>query len=286
MRSIEQQVAAALAAEAEQVRAADLAPLVVPAPVGGRLRALRTGSAWAPVLAAAAAAAVVASVVVLPGVLGGDDGAVRPAPPAGSRPAAPSTAPSETTAGPEEGTAEDPVPSAVVEELRADVDGDGREDRVRFLAADRRDEEPVAQAVEVRTATGARSLVALEPAYLPTVLPPAELGGAPGEELLLRLTGGGDGAAVLVLTWVDGALERAVPTGRQPLLLALGGNGVVASTWVDDQGLGSWLLVDPQGTGREADLWRWSLAGTTLTAARAGTACTDPGDPDVAPYPC
>lgn len=291
MTTFEQQVAAALAAEAEQVRAGDLRPLEVPEPRGSgqgsaRVLPLRSFPGAVPVLAAAAAAAVVAAAVVLPSVLGADD-AARPAPPAGS----PSVEPTEPT---EESTPEptvDPeVELVLAEALDADVDGDGRPDRVRVLVGPDADDEPGPTTVEVRTAAGERGSVQLDPAYPPTVLPPAEIGGAPGQELLLRSSAGGDGAALVVLTWVDGALQRAVPAGRPgrvPLGLGLG-TYVEASTWVDEQGLGSWVVVDPASPPerREVRTWRWSLDGTVLTATPAGTACADPGDPDVAPYPC
>lgn len=169
---LEDRLAAALQARAEQVAPQDLRPLEVPE--ASRFR-------WRPVLAGLAAAATVAAVAV-PLATGGPD-EERPAPPA---------------------TSSTPSPSAVAtpfdetSRARGDVDGDGAADLVRT------DQEGL---VRVDLADG--SVAELEQPPGSSVDGLAEVD-TPGLAVVIGIDSG-DERPVHVLRWVDGGLEE-VPT--------------------------------------------------------------------------
>jgi hypothetical protein len=173
---IEDRLAAALQARADQVAPEDLRPLEVPE---------TTRRPWRPVLAGLAAAAAVAAVAV-PLARGGAD-EDQPTPPATST--TPSPSPSV-------------VASPFVETSRAegDVDGDGAADVVRT------DEQGM---VRIDLADGSRA--ELQQPLGSSIEGLAELG-PPGLAVVLGIDSG-DERPAHVLRWVDGRLEEVQPAG-------------------------------------------------------------------------
>ena len=173
---IEDRLAAALRARAEQVAPEDLRPLEVPE---------TTRRPWRPVLAGLAAAATVAAVAV-PLATGGSD-EDRPAPPASS--STPSPSPSAVA-----------TPFDETSRAEGDVDGDGAADLVRT------DQEGL---VRVDLADGSRA--ELQQPLGSSIEGLAEMG-VPGLAVVVGIDSG-DERPAHVLRWVDGALEEVDPEG-------------------------------------------------------------------------
>lgn len=262
----EHRIAAALGARADLVTHADLRPLDLPAP---RRRGPRPG-----LLLLAAAAATVA--VGAPFVLTGDDVDDPAPPPAGTPTPAPTT---EPTTGPNP----TPSPSSGVgldslteyDEQRADVDGDGRPDRVRLLLDDTAEGVGV---VEVRLAEGGTLVADIPIGYASQLEPPLDLNGDGREQVLLPFTQGGDFQQLLVYTWFENRLVLAEPEGRSGPGLGLDGSGRTDDYYVTAGGLSSWTRGDPVdgSTSRyTAPTRRWTVEGDRLVSSVGETLCVD-----------
>ena len=271
---IEDRLAAALDARAELVTPQDLRPLEVP-------KTPRLGApARAGVLLLAAAAAT-AAVVAAPFVLDGSDGRSPEHGPAGppsgsvSEPTEPEpTEPSESPAVPADAT--------VVDRQTADVDGDGRPDRVRLLSHSTYPEDPAEGSVEVTLASGETSVAAVPFGYLGPLKPSLDVNGDGREQVLLSHTEGGDSAQLLVYTWHEDGLVLARQEGDAPLATVADG---VSGYYTDDRGLVSWSSRGPVGgTTYEVEEWTWSVDGDRLVPTPAGTRCKDIGTQP--PRPC
>lgn len=268
--TIEERLAAALDARAEHVTPQDLRPLEVP-------KRPRLGApARAGVLLLAAAAAT-AAVVAAPFVLEGSDGRSPEHGPAGP----PSGVVSEPT-DPEPTEPSEPespaVPADVIvmDRERADVDGDGRQDRVRLLLDSPNSDEPGDGFVEVTLAAGATSVAEMPFGYPGPLKPPFDINGDGREQVMLSHTQGGDSAALLVYSWYDGELVLTRTTGNAPLALELDGEGTVVHYYTDDRGLISWIRRDPVGGSTyNVQEWSWSVDGDRLVPTPARTRCVD-----------
>src|SRR5512139_2143900 len=273
--TIEDRLVAALEARAELVTPQDLRPLEVPA------TPRRHARAGVLLLAAAATIAVVATPFVLEG--GGD---LSPEPgPAGppsvgvSEPAEPEpTEPSDTPTV--------PTDAVVVGRQKADVDGDGRPDRVRLLLQGSDPENPSDGFVEVSLATGATGVAEVPFGYPGPLKPAFDINDDGREQVLLSHTEGGDAASLLVYTWQDGGLVLARRQGDAPLAVALDGQGAAAGYYTDDRGLTSWSRLDPVGGSTyQVEEWSWSVDGDRLVSTPAGRGCVDVTTDDP-PQPC
>lgn len=260
-RSIEDRLVAALEARAELVTPEDLGPMVVP---DRRRRGVVL------LLAAAAVAAVAAA----PFVLDGGGGASEPGPVAPPSVGVPEPSEPEPTEAPTE-----PSDVVVVERQRADVDGDGRPDRVRVLLHSLSTDEPAEGSVAVSLAAGGTGVAAVPFGYAPELLPAVDVNGDGREQVLLRHTEGGDSASLLVYTWHEGALVPARIVGHAPLMLELDGRGKVVDHYVDARGLFSWRRLDPVDPGGApifmVEQWSWSVEGDRLVPTPAGQGCVD-----------
>ena len=147
-RPVEERLDAALHARADQLTPEDLTPIAVPKARRSRRPVL---------LAAAAAAAVVAAVVAVP-LIGDGSREVRPAP-----------APKQTS---------DPTPAQGTRSLTVDLDGDGRQDRVRL--------EDGGISVALESGTGGGANVAPGSVLLPPVLPLASMSAADAPSSTIR----------------------------------------------------------------------------------------------------
>lgn len=257
-RAIEGRLAAALEARAELVRSENLRPLKVPP------RPRRAARAGALVLAAAACAAVVAAPFGLGGLREGAHSPDPVAPPSDRTSPAPAkpVSPSSSWRLPS-----DSAPAVgrfrVVATQHADLDGDGRVDRVRVMARP-----------TLGTTAGVRldadlagprfgSQLFRSTDLAPTsVLPPVELGGDGREQLLYLYDHGGD-RWLMVLGW-DAHLRTIGwlnPWSPEPLVTGTDGRGRRTGFYVDADGLHSWRTVeplDPGGTTRvDVEVWSW-----------------------------
>ena len=273
--TIEDRLVAALEARAELVTPQDLRPLEVPA------TPRRHARAGVLLLAAAATVAVVATPFVLEG--GGD---LSPEPgPAGppsvgvSKPAEPEpTKPSDTPTV--------PADVVVVGRQKADVDGDGRPDRVRLLLQGSDLENPGDGFVEVSLATGATGVAEVPFGYPGPLKPAFDINGDGREQVLLSHTEGGDAAVLLVYTWHEGGLVLTRREGDAPLATALDGQGAAAGYYTGDRGLISWSRLDPVGGSTyQVEEWSWSVDGDRLVSTPAGKGCVDVTTDDP-PQPC
>lgn len=268
--TIEERLAAALDARAELVTPQDLRPLEVPKPPR---RHVRTGLL---LLTAAATAAVVATPFVLedgggttqsPGPAGPPSGAVSE--PTEPEPAEPSEQPAV------------PADAIVVGRQKADLDGDGRPDRVRLLLDSPSPDEPGDGFVAVTLAAGGTSVAEMPFGY-PGLKPAFDINGDGREQVLLSNTQGGDFSQVLVYTWHEDGLVLARQEGAAPLATEADG---VSGYYTDDRGLVSWLSRDEAGgTTYEVQEWTWSVDGDRLVPTPAGIRCKDVGTQP--PRPC
>ena len=266
--TMEDRLVAALEARAALVTPEDLGPVRVPDPPKVRGRGVVV------LLAAAACAAAVAAPFALGG--GGGESDIEPG-------GSPSVTPSQEPPEP----AVPATPGKIVDRQRADVDGDGRPDRV-LLVVDDKVEAQATGAVEIYLATGETGAAALPVAYPPTLLPPYDINGDGQEQLLLTQTAGGDESSLLVYSWYDGELVQLRPEGDAPLALGLDGEGAYTH-YYRDSGLYSWLRLDPvEPTGWpmfHVKRWSWAVDGDQLVPTQAGQACVD-ATSEEPPAPC
>jgi hypothetical protein len=269
-RLIEDRLAAALDARAELVTPQDLRPLEVPTP-------RRRPPVGVLLLAAAASAAVIATPFLL------EDGSrTTPSPgPAGS-PSAGVSEPAEPEPSEASETPAVPADAIVVDRQRADVDGDGRPDKVRLLSHSTYPEDPAEGSVEVTLASGGTGVAAVPFGY-PGLKPAFDINGDGREQVLLSHTEGGDAAQLLVYTWHEGGLVLTQQEGKAPLGFEEGGT-YVAGYYTDDRGLISWESRDAGGATFEVDEWSWAVDGERLVPTPAGTRCKDIGQEP--PRPC
>jgi hypothetical protein len=271
-RSIKDRLVAALEARAELVKPEDLGPIEIPR------RHWRPRMGAGLLLAAAATAAVVATPFVLEsggGVSPWPDPAAPPSAVSSPSESGPTATPSETPSEPVTGLSD----LVVAGRQRADVDGDGRQDLVRLMLPSTNPDEPGAGAVEVSLASGARGAAEVPFGYPPDLLPAFDINGDGREQVLLSHTAGGDSAQLLVYTWHEGGLVRAVPDGRVPIALDLDGQGRVNHYYVDDRGLFSWQRLDPVGQAGgpvfKVKEWSWAVEADRLVPTPAGSGCVD-----------
>lgn len=273
--TIEDRLVAALDARAELVTPQDLRPLEVPT---ARHRHARAG-----VLLLAAAATV--AVVATPFVLKGGGGVSPEQGPAGppsvgvSKPAEPEpTEPSDTPTV--------PTDAVLVGRQRADVDGDGRPDRVRLLLHSANPDDPAEGSVEVTLAAGGTSVAEVPFGYPGPLKPAFDINGDGREQVLLSHTEGGDAAPLLVYTWQESGLVLTRREGDAPLAMALDGQGKAAGYYTDDRGLISWSRLNPvNGSTYQVEEWKWSVEGDRLVSIPTGKRCVDP-TADAPPQPC
>jgi len=262
--TIEDRLVAALEARAELVTPEDLGPIEVP----GRPRP-RRGAVL--LLAAAATAAVVTVPLVLE-----RDGGLSPEPGAAGSPSVGVSEPPESEA-PSEPPAV-PRDMAVVDRQRADVDGDGRPDRVRLMSDSATSQEPGDGLVQVFLASGATGVAEVPFGYL-TLLPALDINGDGHEQVRLSHTEGGDSARLLVYTWHKDGLVRLEAPRDVPFALELDGEGKVAHYYADDRGFFSWLRLEPVdppgGSWFRVEQWSWSVDGDRLVPTPAEDGCVD-----------
>lgn len=276
-RPIEDRLVAALAARAEQVRPEDLEPIEVPE----RSRRPR------PVVVLLMVAAACAVVIALPFVLGGGDDDSAPV----QTPSVSETAPSPSEPTPEEPTpttpTTEPPGATLIDQQRADVDGDGQPDTVRLVLQGNDPEEPGEGTLSVDLGSGSGGGTYVPFGYLRPLEPPLDLNGDGREQVLLQHTAGGDSAQLLVFTWHEGGIVQAQYDGDAFLGLELDGSGKVADYYVDEGALYSWLRGEPVGTGPvyEVEQWSWSINENRLEATPAGNACVDVTT-EATPQPC
>ena len=265
--TIEERLAAALDARAELVTPQDLRPLEMPAAPRRHAR-----SAGVLLLAAAATAAVVSAPFVLEG-----DGGVSPEPGPAEPPSVGVSEPPESTAPSEPPTV--PSDMTVVDRQRADVDGDGRPDRVRLLSNSPNTQEPGDGVVQVSLASGATGVAEVPFGYQGPLLPAYDIDGDGREQVLLSHTQGGDSAQLFVFTWHEDGLVRLEAPRDVPLVLELDGEGKAAHYYTDDRGLFSWRRLDPLeppgGPWFRVEQWSWSVDGDRLVPTPAGSGCID-----------
>lgn len=225
---MEDRLAAALRARADQVQPEDLRRLDVPVvPLRGERRRRRTA-----VLAGLAAAAVAA--VAGPLVLGGQDGSGSPQP-----------------AGPTE-----PRPTSSTQRaesvLSADVDGDGAADSAWI-----RDTGGVVEVV-VRRASGGRFRALVDEDATGDLLSAGDLGGEPGAELVVPVSDDpSELPLVLTRLGADGLVEAAYPDsdleGWRP--------DAPQNRWsADEGGLRIWETGSVPGDER-VPFWDWRVSG-------------------------
>jgi hypothetical protein len=271
-RTLEERLASALEARADLVTAEHLRPLEIPA---ARRRRPAT------VLVAAAAAASLA-VVAAPFLIDQMTG-TAPAPrPAGSpspmttatdepsqSPTAPATPRSEKE--PEDSSTPPTIPTQgigpfrVVVTAHADLDGDGRADRIQIKV--RETVAPVAGSmidIDLAGAGGLEAYMDTEHAPEQLLEPPVRLGDG-GREQLLATRSEGDSTELLVIGW-DGFSDSPgviQPDTRLRPAAGLDGQGRMTGFYVDTDGLHSWRTlepVDPAGSSEvEVEEWSWSI---------------------------
>jgi hypothetical protein len=280
--TIEDRLAAALDARAELVRHEDLRPLEVPTTP-------RMGApARAGVLLLAAAAAT-AAVVATPFVLDGSDGRAPEHGPA-QTPSAGVSEPSEPSepepSKPSEASETPVVPAdaIVVDRQQADVDGDGRPDRVRLLLDGPSAQDWGVGFVEASLAAGGTAVAEVPEGY-PGLEPAFDLNDDGREQVLLSYTQGGDSAQLLVYTWHDGGLVLAQKEGDAPLGWEEF-EGQMVGYYTDDRGLVSWLRgKSVGGSTYEVEQWSWAVDGDRLVPTPVASACFDVLT-DAQPRPC
>ncbi|HEX4976368.1 MAG TPA: hypothetical protein VFV40_00755 [Nocardioides sp.] len=253
---MEDRLAAALRARAEQVRPEDLRPVDVPvlSLEAGRTRAARRRrTAVLAGLAAAACTAAVAAPLLLT-----DAGSEQTPAPAGP------TEPLPTS------STERPLGAAA-----ADVDGDGVEDAATVV---RRDGTLV---IQVDLASGDRAEAPVRAGVPGALLTAGDVGGGPGVELVVPVSDRAydlplvytwlAGEGLVAATWPDAGLE-----GWRP--------GVPVNRWtVLQDGLRTWEAESVEGDGR-FPYWDWSLDDRgRLRPGPVQLGCAAPED---APAPC
>jgi hypothetical protein len=176
-----------------------------------------------------------------------------------------------------------------VDRQRADVDGDGRPDRVRLMSNSPNTQEPGDGVIEVSLASGETGVAEVPFGYQGPLLPPFDVGGDGREQVLLSHTQGGDSAQLFVFTWHEDGLVRLEAPRNAPLVLELDGEGKAAHYYTDGRGLFSWLRLDPLeppgGPWFHVKEWLWSVDGDRLVPTPAGSACVD-ATSDAPPQPC
>lgn len=232
---MEDRLTAALRARAEQVQPEHLRRADV-APVRGRDRGRRTG-----VVAGMVGLAVAASVAAVAGPLltGGPGPDERP------QPAGP------TEPGPTSSTQRPPGGIAV------DVDGDGRTDTARVV------EEAGEHRLVVDLGSGDRVAVPLRETEQGVVLTAGDLGGLPGDELVVPV-GDDPGELPAVFTWRDqwGPVRATYPDDTlESLDVPLQEPYVrpVELLWALDKGVLRTWDADAPGDGTNVAFWDWSV---------------------------
>ena len=223
-RPVEERLVAALHARADQLTPEDLTPIAVPKARRSRRPVL---------LAAAAAAAVVAAVVAVP-LIGDGSREVRPAP-----------APKQTS---------DPTPAQGTRSLTVDVDGDGRQDRVRL------EDGGISVALEGGTGGGAN----VAPGSV--LLPPVTDAGTENP-LVVALPQAGSDEPATTVTYQDDTLVF----DQAPESLAVGPGRTV---WVDDIGA---LMLGEYDASAPDDM-RVSVTATAYRTQRGGLVEFGAGD--------
>lgn len=268
---IEDRLTSALEARAERITPEDLRPLEVPA-------SRRTRRPAVVLAAAAASTAVLVLPFLLDSATGPDtQGPAGSASPAPSEKASPSSAPSAgssagSSAGPSAGLSRGPSPSgsptavgpfSVVDTQHADLDGDGRADRVRLMTRP-----------TVGDIAGAKLEIHLADrphgshSFLPTgltpdrLLPAVDLNGD-GREQVLATRESGDATELLVIGWDahSGFPGLVHPSSKAPLVAAWDDQFRRTGFYVDDEGLHSWRTVEPMevngSTRVDVEEWSW-----------------------------
>jgi hypothetical protein len=271
-RTLEDRLASALDARADLVTAEHLRPLQIPP--------ARRGGPAALLVAAAASLVVVAAPFLIDQVTG-----TAPAPkPAGSPSAMttateePSPSPSPTAPAtprsekePDDLSTPPTVPTEgigpfrVVVTAQADLDGDGRADRIQIKV--RETVAPVAGSMIDIDLAGEGGLEAyLETAHAPEQLlePPIRLGDG-GREQLLATRSEGDSTELFVIGW-DGFSDSPgviQPDTRLRPAAGLDGQGRMTGFYVDADGLYSWRTLEPVdaagSTEVQVEEWFWSI---------------------------
>jgi len=253
---MEDRLATALRARAEQVQPEDLTPVAVPAVTLEERRARVARRRRTAVLTGVAAAAVAAAVAG-PLVLTGPDGTGSPQPAGPSDPA--STSSTDRAAG----------------VLVADVDGDGQDDEIRLHG-------PQGESYEVRVTFDGGDQAGLDLTFGPALRlwTTEDLDGDGSEEILLRAT---DEHAFLPL------VIRSTESGE----LALA-NFPMAELqgWTPDSSRNRWAVLDdrlrtyrpPAAGGTEVPVWSWRLEGQQLGLDGKEIWCL--ADPADEPAPC
>lgn len=250
---MEDRLAAALRARAEQVQPEDLVPLdVVEAP--RRLHRRRTGTLVAlSGLAAAASAVAVTGSLLLVGP--GADESTQPESP--TQPPSPSS--TERT----------------LHELETDVDGDGALDAARIVRGDR----SLDLVVDLRT--GGRLVARLPGEVMGPLLDSGDLGGGPGAEIVIPVSGEPSDLP-LVYTLLN---PRRLDLAGYPASGLEGWRAdVPQSRWtVLEDGLRTWEVESVPGDTR-FPYWDWSLDDRgRLKPGPIQLGCASPED---APAPC
>lgn len=269
-RTLDERLASALEARADLVTAEHLRPLEVPPAPRRRPTA---------VLVAAAAALVLVAAPFLVDQMTGTAPAPRPAgPPSAITTPADEPSPSPTASAtprsgkePEDRSTPPQIPTQgigpfrVVVTAHADLDGDGRADRIQIKV--RETVSPVAGSMIDIDLAGEGGLEAyMDSEHAPEQLlePPVRLGDG-GREQLLATRSEGDSTELLVIGW-DGFSDSPgvihPGTGLRPAA-GLDDQGRTTGFYVDADGLHSWRTlepVDPAGsTEVEVEEWSWSI---------------------------
>lgn len=263
-RAIEDRLVAALEARAELVRAEDLRPLGVPS------RPRKVARAGVLLLAAAACAAVVAAPFAIGGLKEGAPSPDPVAPPSGGwaeshspRPAQPET-PSSSWRLPSDSAAA-VGRFRVLATQHADLDGDGRRDRVRVMA---RPTLGTTAGVKLDADLAGRRFgteLFRSTEWAPTsVFPAVDLNGE-GRQQLLYLREEGGTRELMVLGWdahlhAPGWLNAWSP---EPLVAGSDRRGRRTGFYVDAEGLHSWRTVEPLDSGGstkvDVEVWSWEV---------------------------
>lgn len=265
---LEERLAAALDARADQVTPEDLRPLEVPLPPRGH----RTTAVL--LLAAAASAAVLATPFVFDGLTGSAPApgpAVSPSAAASASEAPSGAATPSPTPSPAQKPDDAPIPTEgigpfrVVDGQSADLDGDGLADLVRLKM--RSTVEPVAGAmIHIRVAGGGGGLEAYmdAPRAPQRLLPPVDINGD-GRQQVLGTRESDGSTEVFVIGWDENSHSATVltPTGDPRLVAGWDRQLRRTGFYVDADGLHSWRTVEPAEPGGSSEVeieeWSWRL---------------------------
>lgn len=172
-----------------------------------------------------------------------------------------------------------------VENVRADVDGDGTRERVSVMLPEA--EAAAYDPTELVSSDNAQlvlwrdgpAFVAGMSGVVPTFDGTPDLNGDGAAEVVLGFSSG-DSYSVRVYTWVadQGLVEVTVVRGEAPKelvsdssLVSFEFDGTAVGTGIDGNELVSWMTTQPGST--QFDSWVWRLDGGVLTATPDGTRC-------------